>query len=258
MGRMLWWRRRRFWKLKSCPWRGNCTGMWDWPRMLKAREVCSSIQDEWKFAVTTISTSWQGLLETCQQRESTYGTSFTPFQSGEKSGRRGRMLTVNIQDKGGEEFFKSKRAKASLRFQDKAKGVSTVGLTSCQPYGFPASLSTHHCPARQSAHGMAQSVTDSSILMIWPMVSLSSSFIFHILLHPSRDPLQHPPCWSRHAFKGRAENALLHSTPFFQQIKSRWNTPAGSLRSERDRCDVCVGMRAFWQWQRCGNSRLQT
>lgn len=30
-----------------------------------------------------------------------------------KVGRRGGMLTVNIQDKGGEEFFKSKRAKGN-------------------------------------------------------------------------------------------------------------------------------------------------
>lgn len=199
--------------------------MGDWPRMLKAREVCSSIQDEWKFAVTTISTSWQGLLETCQQRESTYGTSFTPFQSGEKSGRRGGMLTVNIQDKGGEEFFKSKRAKGNssvFRISQKEWALlvsPAVSLT----VRFSASLTAHHCPARQSAHGTAPAVTDPSTLTNHPMVCFSELFLD--LPHPSpslKGSTPPSPGWSRNSFKAMLR-MHCYAPPHFQLIKSRWN-----------------------------------
>lgn len=40
---------------------------------------------------------------------------------GRTVGGGGGMLTVNIQDKGGEEFFKSKERKAILQFQGKQR-----------------------------------------------------------------------------------------------------------------------------------------
>lgn len=51
---------------------------------------------------------------------------------GRRVGGGGGMLTVNIQEKGGEEFLKGNEWKTTLQFHDKPKGVSTVGLASSQ------------------------------------------------------------------------------------------------------------------------------
>lgn len=51
---------------------------------------------------------------------------------GRRVGGGGRMLTVNIQEKGGEEFLKGNERKATLQFHDKPKGVGTVDLVGSQ------------------------------------------------------------------------------------------------------------------------------
>lgn len=122
---------------------------------------------------------------------------------------------------------------------------------------FSAPISAHRCPRRQSTHGPAQLVTDPSTLMNCPMVSLSSSLIFHILLHPSSVHSAIPGLIKKF-IQGSAENALLCSTPFpTDKIKVKQRS-AIRLKRERGKCDVCVRMRAFVHCRRCGNSRLQT
>lgn len=77
------------------------------------------------------------------------------------------MLTVNIQDKGGEEFFKSKRAKGNSSVSGYAKGREH-----CWSHQLSASLFCVLCrpflrtaaPTRQSVHGTARWVTDLSTL----------------------------------------------------------------------------------------------
>lgn len=134
--RVLWWWSSRIWKLKSCQWQWNYMRIWDWPRMLKAKEVCSSIRDEWTFAVTTISTSWQGLLERCQQRESTYGTSFTPFQSGQKSGRGRRDVDSKHSRQGRWRIFKKKMSERQLfSFGINQRASVLLVLPAVKPHG---------------------------------------------------------------------------------------------------------------------------
>lgn len=260
IGGVLWCRRRRFWRGDPCPWWRNNTGTQDGPRMGKAREVCCSIREEWKFAVTTVSTSWQGLSETCQQRESTYGTSFTPFQSGEKSGRRGGMLTVNIQDKGGDEFFKSTRAKGNASVSGEAKGrallVSPAGGLTVLCSVLP--LSAHRCPTRPSTGGTARAIPALSSLIFLPEGFTAA---FSDLPHPP-PYLPGPPLpslgWPRNSFKA-VLNMHCYTPPHFQPLKPSWNSqPRWDWKGRSGKCDACMGLRAVLQRRRCGNSGLQT
>lgn len=90
----------------------------------------------WKCAVTTISTSWQGLSETCQQRKSTYGTSFTPFQCGETSGREERDVGKKQSRQGRWSIFKKQNGSerqllCSLRIRWREGGSPTDLASLC-------------------------------------------------------------------------------------------------------------------------------
>lgn len=134
---------------------------------VKAKEVCSSTQDEWKFAVTTISASWQGLFETCQQREFTYGTSFTPFQSWEKSGRRRRAVDSKHWRQGRGRISKSKWAKRQLfSFRISRREWALLVLPSTEP--LLTLCPVHHCPKScQGWHRSISCLTESPWHVLW-------------------------------------------------------------------------------------------
>ena len=69
---------------------------------------------------------------------------------GRRVGRGGGILTVNIQDKGGKEFIKG--YEQTPQFQDKPKGVSTVGLASSQSTVFSVAPLEAGAPCLPSPH----------------------------------------------------------------------------------------------------------
>lgn len=104
-------------------------GMWDWPRMWKQRKSAAaprmneSLQSQQLVPVDKV------FLKHVSRGSSHMVPLLHLSKVGRRVGGGGGLLTVNIEDKGGEEFFKSKWAKtATLQFQDKPQGVSTLGL----------------------------------------------------------------------------------------------------------------------------------
>lgn len=173
---------------------------------------------------------------------------------GRTVGGGGGMLTVNIQDKGGEEFFKSKERKAILPFQGKQR--EWVGLASCQASLLSAvfwrQLSpAHHCPTSHSTDGTAPSVVWSN-----PLDMFTDCFFAVFLNLPPPSPRLTgtliSPLLTKECIQGSTENALLYSPQFPTDKTKLKQICTQGFKGERAQCDECVGEGAAavvaWRW----------
>ena len=131
---------------------------------------------------------------------------------------------------------------ATLQFQDKPQGVSTVSLAR---YWASADLCpVHHCPKGcQRWHRSISCLTDSPWHVLW-LLHWGLSYL-PLFLYILWGQFWHPLCWPKNSFK-----ALWCSTQSLaDKIRLK---PVSTIRSkgERDQSDVFIGKTEILQWWR--------
>ena len=138
---------------------------------------------------------------------------------------------------------------ATLQFQDKPQGVSTVGLAR---YWASADLCpVHHCPKGcQRWHRSISCLTDSPWHVLW-LLHWGLSYL-PFFLYILWGQFWHPLCWPKNSFK-----ALWCST---QSPADKIHLkPVSTIRSkgERGQRDVFIGKTEILQWWRRRKLDLQ-